>query len=129
MAHLACQYGLPILAPDIEDLVELAQQEQVSMEFFSANSDESMAEQLVAMFRSPERLQVMAHANFSAALQMSMPQIIREYTRSFDMHQRVRMLKSYSRLRRARNGVPGRRWMMRQIERDLSSRANKTVDW
>ncbi|HZS99927.1 MAG TPA: glycosyltransferase [Terriglobales bacterium] len=123
VAHLACQYGLPILAPDIEDFVELAQQEQVSMEFFSANSVDSMADQLVAMFRNPERLRVMAQGNFSAALQMSMPQIIREYTRSFDMHQRVRMLKSYSRLRRARNGIPGRRWMMRQIEKDLSARS------
>jgi hypothetical protein len=40
------------------------------------------------------------------------------------MHQRVRMLKSYSRLRRARNGMPRRRWMMMQIEKDLSTRAN-----
>jgi hypothetical protein len=38
------------------------------------------------------------------------------------MHQRVRMLKNFSRLRRARNGMPGRRWMVRQIERDLASR-------
>jgi hypothetical protein len=53
-----------------------------------------------------------------------MPQIIREYTRSFDMHQRVRMLKSFSRLRRARNGMPRRRWMVRQIEKDLASRRN-----
>ncbi len=128
VAHLACQYGLPILAPDIEDFVELAQQEQVSMEFFSANSVDSMAEQLIGMFNSPDRLQVMAVANFTAALQMSMPQIIREYTRSFDMHQRVRMLKSYSRLRRARNGMPKRRWMLRQIEKDLSLKANKDAN-
>jgi glycosyltransferase involved in cell wall biosynthesis len=124
VAHLACQYGLPILAPDIEDFVELARQEQVSMEFFKANNVDSLAEQLVAMFRTPARLQVMAQENFSAALQMSMPQIIREYTRSFDMHQRVRMLKSFSRLRRARNGMPRRRWMVRQIEKDLASRRN-----
>jgi hypothetical protein len=76
------------------------------------------------LFQNPERLQEMAQANFSAALQMSMPQIIREYTRSFDMHQRVRVLKSYSRLRRARIGMPRRRWMVRQIERDLSSRTD-----
>jgi len=123
VAHLACQYGLPILAPDIDDFVELARQEQVSMEFFSANNVDSLATQLVGMFRTPERLQLMAQANFNAALQMSMPQIIREYTRSFDMHQRVRMLKNFSRLRRARNGMPGRRWMVRQIERDLISQA------
>ncbi len=123
VAHLACQYGLPILAPDIDDFVELARQEQVSMEFFSANNVDSLATQLVGLFRTPERLQRMAQENFNAALQMSMPQIIREYTRSFDMHQRVRMLKNFSRLRRARNGMPGRRWMVRQIERDLISRA------
>jgi glycosyltransferase involved in cell wall biosynthesis len=123
VAHLACQYGLPILAPDIEDFVELARQEQVSMEFFSANNVDSLATQLVGMFRTPERLQRMAQDNFNAALQMSMPQIIREYTRSFDMHQRVRMLKNFSRLRRTRNGMPGRRWMARQIEKDLVSRA------
>jgi glycosyltransferase involved in cell wall biosynthesis len=122
VAHLACQYGLPILAPDIEDFVELSRQEQVSMEFFTANNVDSLAEQLVGMFRTPGRLQLMAEANFSAALQMSMPRIIQEYTRSFDMHQRVRMLKNFSRLRRARNGMPGRRWMVRQIERDLASR-------
>jgi glycosyltransferase involved in cell wall biosynthesis len=122
VAHLACQYGLPILAPDIEDFVELARQEQVSMEFFSANNVDSLATQLVGMFQTPERLQLMARENFNAALQMSMPQIIREYTRSFDMHQRVRMLKSFSRLRRARNGMPRRRWMVRQIEKELASR-------
>jgi len=124
VAHLACQYGLPILASDIGDFVELAQQEQVSIEFFSTNNIDSMAEQLVRIFRDPQHLQAMAQANFNAALQMSMPQIIREYTRSFDMHQRVRMLKNYSRLRRAKNGMPRRRWMVRQIEKDLNSRTN-----
>jgi glycosyltransferase involved in cell wall biosynthesis len=124
VAHLACQYGLPILAPDIDDFVELAQQEHVSMEFFSANDVDSMAKQLLRLFQNPERLQEMAQANFSAALQMSMPQIIREYTRSFDMHQRLRVLKSYSRLRRARIGMPRRRWMVRQIERDLPPRTD-----
>jgi glycosyltransferase involved in cell wall biosynthesis len=123
VAHLACQYGLPILAPDIEDFVELARQEQVSMEFFTANNVDSLATQLVGMFQTPDRLQRMAQDNFNAALQMSMPQIIREYTRSFDMHQRVRILKNFSRLRRARNGMPRRRWMVRQIEKDLVSRA------
>jgi glycosyltransferase involved in cell wall biosynthesis len=124
VAHLACQYGLPILASDIEDFVELAQQEQVSIEFFSRHSVDSMAEQLARIFHEPSRLQDMAQANFNAALQMSMPQIIREYTRSFDMHQRVRMLKNYSRLRHARNSMPRRRWMVRQIERDLSTKNN-----
>jgi glycosyltransferase involved in cell wall biosynthesis len=127
VAHLACQYGLPILASDIEDFVELARQEQVSIEFFSANNVDSMAKQLIGIFQNPQHLQAMAQANFNAALQMSMPQIIREYTRSFDIHQRVRVLKNYSRLRRARNGMPRRSWMIRQIEKDLSSRTNENT--
>ena len=127
VAHLACQYGLPILASDIEDFVELAQQEQVSIEFFPRNSVDSMADQLVRIFQNPEHLQAMAMANFNAALQMSMPQIIREYTRSFDMHQRVRMLKNYSRLRRARHGMPRRLWMVRQIEKEFNSKQNKNA--
>ena len=120
VAHLACQYGLPILAPDIEDFVELAQQESVSMEFFLPNDVDSLSYQLVVMLNNQEKLRAMAHQNYSAALQMSMPQIIREYIHSFDMQQRVQMLKSFSRLRRSRNHSPTRRWMMRQVQKNMS---------
>jgi glycosyltransferase involved in cell wall biosynthesis len=121
VAHLACQYGLPILAPDIEDFVELAKQEMVSMEFFSANNANSLAQQLLMLLQSPDRLALMAQNNFRAALQMSMPQIIQQYVRSFDMHQRVRILKAYSQLRRTRRWAPGRNWTIRQLERNLNS--------
>jgi hypothetical protein len=58
----------------------------------------------------------MAMQNFSAALQMSMPQIIRQYIHSFDMHQRVKMLRTFSRLRRS-NRMPSRRSAIRQLEK------------
>lgn len=119
VAHLACQYGLPILAPDIEDFVELAQQEFISMEFFSPNDVESLAHKLSSLIGSPEHLVVMAQQNFSAALQMSMPQIIRQYIHSFDMQQRVKMLKTFSRLRRFRRWTPARSWTVRRLERRL----------
>lgn len=127
VAHLACQYGLPILAPDIEDFVELARQEMVSMEFFGANDVYSLAEGLRSLLRSPNRLEVMALQNFSAALQMSMPQIIRQYIHSFDMQRRVKMLKGFSRLRRS-NRMPTRRWMIRQLERNIDSWSRTGVD-
>ena len=121
VAHLACQYGLPILAPDIKDFVELAEQESVSMEFFGANKLDSLAEKLLSLLQSPERLTQMAQQNFSAALQMSMPQIIREYIHSFDMQQRLRMLKAFSRLRRTHRWMPTRPWTARQVGRQLRS--------
>src|ERR1700741_1051921 len=119
VAHLACQYGLPILAPDIEDFVELAQQEFISMEFFAPHDVDSLAQKLSSLIGSPERLTVMAQQNFSAALQMSMPQIIRQYIHSFDMQQRVKMLKTFSRLRRFRRWTPARRLTVRRLERRL----------
>jgi hypothetical protein len=61
----------------------------------------------------------MAQQNFSAALQMSMPQIIRQYIHSFDMQQRVKMLKTFSRLRRFRRWTPARSWTVRRLERRL----------
>jgi len=121
VAHLACQYGLPILAPRIEDFVELAEQEQVSMEFFPPNDVASLAEHMLNFLRTPERLREMAQQNFSAALQMSMPQIIREYIRSFDMQQRLKMLKAFSKLRRTRRWAPMRSWTARHVEKRLHS--------
>lgn len=121
VAHLACQYGLPILAPDIDDFVELARHEFVSMEFFAAQNVDSLAQKLLALLLSPERLTSMAQQNFSAALQMSMPQIIRQYIHSFDVQQRVKMLKAFSRLRRSRRWMPTRSWAARRLERKLIS--------
>jgi glycosyltransferase involved in cell wall biosynthesis len=121
VAHLACQYGVPILGPDIDDFVELAKQEMVSMEFFAAQDASSLARQLSTLLHSPDRLASMAQKNFRAALQMSMPRIIRQYIRSFDAHQRIRMLKAFSRLRRSGQGTLSRSWALRRLARDLNS--------
>ena len=121
VAHLACQYGLPILASDIEDFRELAEYELVSMELFAPNDVQSLAGHLVSLLHSPERLAQMARQNFSAALQMSMPQVIRQYVHSFDLQRRLRMLRSFSKLRSSPRWMPTRRLMARRIERNLQA--------
>ena len=121
VAHLACQYGLPILASDIEDFRELAEHESVSMDFFIPNNVESLACHLIEMLQSPERLALMARQNFSAALQMSMPQVIRQYIRSFDVQHRLKMLRAFSHLRSSPRWMPTRSWMARRLERKLKS--------
>jgi glycosyltransferase involved in cell wall biosynthesis len=119
VAHLACQYGLPILASDIEDFRELTEYELVSMEFFTPNDVHSLAKQLVDLLHSPEQLARMARQNFSAALQMSMPQVIRQYIHSFDVQHRLRMLRSFSKLRSSSRWMPIRGLMARRLERKL----------
>ena len=124
VAHLACQYGLPILASDIEDFRELAEYELVSMELFAPNDVESLASHLVSLLHSPERLAQMARQNFSAALQMSMPQVIRQYIHSFDLQRRLGMLRTFSRLRSSSRWMPTRRLMARRIEKKIRSRGS-----
>jgi glycosyltransferase involved in cell wall biosynthesis len=121
VAHLACQYGLPILAADIEDFRELADHELVSIEFFAPNDVQSLATHLASLLRSSERLAQMARQNFSAALQMSMPQVIRQYIRSFDMQHRLRVLREFSRLRGSRRWMPTRSLLARRLERKVRS--------
>ena len=66
------------------------------------------AQQILELLNSAEEQQEMAEQNFSAALRMTMPQIIRQYVRAFDRHQRARALEAVSRFRRIPAWVPSR---------------------
>jgi glycosyltransferase involved in cell wall biosynthesis len=108
VAHLACQYGVPILCADIKDFHEMAHDEGLAIEFFEIGDPEDLADTLLRLLESPEQLQDMAEQNFSAALRMTMPQIIRQYLRSFDLHQRAKALEPIARFRRLPAWVPSR---------------------
>ncbi|HST78081.1 MAG TPA: group 1 glycosyl transferase, partial [Verrucomicrobiae bacterium] len=65
-------------------------------------------QQMIDLLQSPEEQREMAEQNFSAALRLTMPQIIRQYVRAFDRHQRARALEAVSRFRRIPSWVPSR---------------------
>src|SRR5258708_24316338 len=67
-----------------------------------------MAKKILSLLESPEEQQVLAEQNFSAALRMTMPQIIRQYVRAFDRQQRARALEAVSRFRRLPSWIPSR---------------------
>lgn len=108
VAHLACEFGVPILSAGIDDFRDMARDEGIAIEFYETGNAESLAGQLNMLLSQPDRLQEMAEQNFSAALRMTMPQIIRQYLRSFDLHQRARALEPISRFRRIPAWVPSR---------------------
>jgi glycosyltransferase involved in cell wall biosynthesis len=108
VAHLAAEYGVPILSADIEDFRDMALDEGLAIDFYRTGSAESMAERIQAIIESPEKQKEMAEANFSAALRMTMPQIMRRYLRSFDVHQRAKALEPISRFRRLPAWIPSR---------------------
>ncbi len=108
VAHLACQFGVPILSADIRDFREMAWDEGLAVDFYETGMASSLANHLQCLLNDPQRMREMAEQNFSAALRMTMPQIIRQYLRSFDMQQRAAALERISRFRRIPSWVPSR---------------------
>jgi len=108
VAHLACQYGVPIICADIDDFRDMANDEGLAIDFYHRGQPEHLAEKIMELVQSPERQYEMAEANFYAALRMTMPQIMRWYLRSFDIHQRAKALEPISRFRRLPAWIPSR---------------------
>ncbi len=108
VAHLACEFGVPILSAAIDDFREMAFDEGLAVDFYETGSSDSLARKLLNLLNDPERMHEMGEQNFSAALRMTMPQIIRQYLRSFDLQQRARALEPISRFRRIPAWIPSR---------------------
>ncbi|HEY6971651.1 MAG TPA: glycosyltransferase [Candidatus Angelobacter sp.] len=108
VAHLAAQYGVPIVSSDIPDFREMCENEGLAIKFYKVGEKADMADKIIELLDSAEEQHEMAEQNFSAALRMTMPQIIRQYVRAFDRHQRARALEAVSRFRRLPPWVPRR---------------------
>ena len=108
VAHLACEFGVPIISAGIDDFREMAFDEGLAVDFYETGNATSLAAQLQSLLTDDERMREMAEQNFSAALRMTMPQIIRQYLRSFDLQQRASALAPISRFRRIPAWVPSR---------------------
>jgi glycosyltransferase involved in cell wall biosynthesis len=108
VAHLACEFGVPIISAGIDDFREMAYDEGLAVDFYETGNGASLAAQLHSLLSDEGRMREMAEQNFSAALRMTMPQIIRQYLRSFDLQQRARALEPISRFRRIPAWVPSR---------------------
>ncbi len=108
VAHLACEFGVPIISAGIDDFREMAWDEGLAIDFYDTGSSGSLTERLRQLLNDPERMREMSEQNFSAALRMTMPQIIRQYLRAFDLYQRSRALEPISRFRRIPAWIPSR---------------------
>lgn len=108
VAHLACEFGVPIISAGIDDFREMALDEGLAVAFYKTGDAGSLAAELLSLLCDPGLMREMAEQNFSAALRMTMPQIIRQYLRSFDLQQRTRALEPISRFRRIPSWVPSR---------------------
>jgi glycosyltransferase involved in cell wall biosynthesis len=102
VAHLAAQYGVPVIASGIRDFRDLAEHEGIAMRFFRPGDTDSLVEEMLLALNSPEQLKEMAWQSYAAGVAMSMPQVVREYIRSFRQHERIKVLQLAADLRRGR---------------------------
>jgi glycosyltransferase involved in cell wall biosynthesis len=114
IAHLACTYGVPIIASDIVDFRRLADEEGLAIDFFAVGDTAQLAEHMIAVLRNRDRQVEMALQNVSAALRMSMPEIIREYLRTFELRQQLETMRSLSFLRKLPHWLPLRPALVRR---------------
>jgi glycosyltransferase involved in cell wall biosynthesis len=117
VAHLACAYGVPIVASDIPDLRALVEEEGLAIKLFTPGDEKGLADLLLSLLASPNWLDAMAKQNFTAALRMSMPEIIRQYIRSFDLQHRLKVLRAAARFRRLPRWMPIRPMLSRRVGR------------
>jgi glycosyltransferase involved in cell wall biosynthesis len=115
VAHLAAAYGLPIICAGIQDFREMAENENLAIAFYETGNAHSLAENLIDLLQSPERQRQMAEQNFSAAIRMTMPQIVRQYLRAFDVYHRTRALEPLRRFRRIPAWVSTRSALARAV--------------
>jgi glycosyltransferase involved in cell wall biosynthesis len=100
VAHLAAQYGVPVIASGIQDFRDLAEHEGIAMRFFKPANAESLVEEMFDALNSPDELKEMAWQSYAAGVAMSMPQVVKEYIRTFRQQERVKTLQLAARLRR-----------------------------
>jgi glycosyltransferase involved in cell wall biosynthesis len=113
VAHLAAQHGVPIVSADVEDFREMGENEGLAIKFYPIGDKEALADRLAGLLKSEWEMREMAEQNFSAALRMTMPQIIREYIRGFNRQQQARALGAVSRFRRLPKWLPSRSTIFR----------------
>ena len=108
-AHQACQFGVPIVSSDLPQFLDMADDEGMAVEFYRRGDAHDLANKIVSVLTDQEKEREMAEQNFSAAMRMTMPQIIRDYLRAFDVQKRTSTVhagrfRRFSRWTAARSG-------------------------
>lgn len=87
-AHQACEYGVPIVSADIGDFRDMAADEDMAISFYKTGDPVDLAAQLIGILESPQEQRRAAEQNYSAAIRMTMPNVVRHYLRWFELERR-----------------------------------------
>jgi glycosyltransferase involved in cell wall biosynthesis len=118
VAHLACAYGVPIICADLPDFRQMADGEELAMEFYKPGDAQDLAACLISFLTDSEKQQAMAVQNFSTALRMTMPTIVQKYLRHFELDQKTEALRRVTRFRRLPTWMPFKAQLLRMMTRN-----------
>jgi len=104
-AHQACEFGVPIVCADIEDLRGMASNENMAVRFHKRGDAQDLADQIVTILQSPELQHQMAEHNFIAGVEMTMTSVVKNYLRWFELHKCKRAIRKAGSL-----AAPRRLW-------------------
>ena len=127
VAHLACTYGVPIVCADLPDFRQMADGEDLAIQFYPSGDAQGLADCLVEVLQNREKQLAMAAQNFSAALCMTMPNVVQKYLRHFELQKRTRALKYAARSRWLSGWFPSKSLLLRFMSRNSSTWARRSV--
>jgi glycosyltransferase involved in cell wall biosynthesis len=95
-AHQACEFGVPMVCADLADFRTMAADEEMAISFYKTGNAADLADKLAEVLKSPDLQRQMAEQNFSAAVRMTMPNVVRNYLRWFELAERRQALGAAS---------------------------------
>ena len=102
-AHQACEYSVPMVCADLPDFRTMVADEEMAASFYEKGNAGDLADKLSEILLSPELQRRMSEQNFSAAVRMTMPSVVRHYLRWFAIAERKRALGSLTEVQSFRN--------------------------
>lgn len=127
VAHLACAYGVPIVCADLADFRQMAQGEELAIDFYPPGNAQGLADCLIQLLQDPNRQKAMATQNFSAGLRMTMPNVVQKYLRHFELQQRVQTLRQVAKIRRLPRWIPSKSLLLRFMTRNSLGWARRSA--
>ncbi len=83
VVHQACQFSLPMVSAEIPEIVEMAREEGIAIEFYAPGDGRALAKHLIRLLNSDELRRRFSEHNLSAAQGTPMLQVVDEYVRLF----------------------------------------------
>jgi hypothetical protein len=83
VVHQACQYGFPMVAAAIPEIVEIAKEERVAVEFYDPGDGRTLTNHLTRLLQSTDLRRSFSEQNLLAAQGTPISEVVDDYLRFF----------------------------------------------